>query len=396
MMNLRQLIAPVLAAILATGGANAALYQWSKTAATNATADATINWSEGMAPSAVNDSARAMMARVSEWRDDFSGLLATGGTSTAYTVATNQGLPTTPTNGQLISVTPHATNGASATLAADGGTAFAVQTAPGTAVAAGVLVSGTPYDLKFNSSASAWILKGFYGNPFNVPLGAVLDYTGVSAPNSNFVLAAGQCISRTTYAAYFTLVGTSFGACDGSTTFAIPDLGNRVVAGLQMGGTARITAAGGNFDGSILGASGGAQNHTMTQSELVAHTHTGTTDATTASGTTNADGAHNHGGVTGANSVDHNHNVTTGITSIGYTPGGSAANNLLTAGIGNTFATAGESAQHTHAISTQAAHTHAFTTGSFTQTFTTGSTGSTAPFSTLPPIMVLTKIVRIF
>jgi hypothetical protein len=38
------------------------VYTWPTTAANNATADSTINWAEGMAPSAVNDSARAQMA----------------------------------------------------------------------------------------------------------------------------------------------------------------------------------------------------------------------------------------------------------------------------------------------------------------------------------------------
>ena len=68
-----------------------AFWKWSRTASSNATADNTINWAEGMAPSAVNDSARAMMARLAEWRDDISGTIATAGTSTAYTVASNQG-----------------------------------------------------------------------------------------------------------------------------------------------------------------------------------------------------------------------------------------------------------------------------------------------------------------
>ncbi|WP_343654534.1 tail fiber domain-containing protein [Paraburkholderia caribensis] len=41
-----------------------ALWQWSTTAAANATADPTINWQEGQAPSTINDSARAMMAAI--------------------------------------------------------------------------------------------------------------------------------------------------------------------------------------------------------------------------------------------------------------------------------------------------------------------------------------------
>jgi hypothetical protein len=58
------------------------LYKWSQTAS----ADATINWAEGQAPSSVNDSARAMMAATAKYRDDIAGAIVTTGTSTAYAV----------------------------------------------------------------------------------------------------------------------------------------------------------------------------------------------------------------------------------------------------------------------------------------------------------------------
>jgi len=53
-----------------------AFWKWSRTASSNAAADNTINWAEGMAPSAVNYSARAMMARLAEWRASVDRLLA--------------------------------------------------------------------------------------------------------------------------------------------------------------------------------------------------------------------------------------------------------------------------------------------------------------------------------
>ena len=52
--------------------------------ATDATADSTIGWAEGQAPSSINDSARAQMAVQAKWRDDISGAIVTGGTSTSY------------------------------------------------------------------------------------------------------------------------------------------------------------------------------------------------------------------------------------------------------------------------------------------------------------------------
>src|SRR6202012_1716298 len=90
------------------------LYKWSQTASADATADSTINWAEGQAPSSVNDSARAMMAATAKYRDDIAGAIVTTGTSTAYAVSSYQGFDTLANlNGQMIAFTPHVTNGTS-------------------------------------------------------------------------------------------------------------------------------------------------------------------------------------------------------------------------------------------------------------------------------------------
>lgn len=252
-------------------------WQWLKTASGNATADLTINWSEGMAPSSVNDSGRAMMAVLAQYRDDISGSLTTGGIATAYTLTTNQGLASTPATGQLIAFVPNLTNGIAPTLTCDGGTAYPIQSATGVSVGAATLVAGTPYTAMFGGSA--WLLRNIFGNPFNIPLGGMMPYLGATAPNANFALPFGQAISRTTYATLFAMASTTFGAGDGTTTFNIPDLRGATIAGLgNMGGVdaGRITVAGGNFDGTVLGATGGAQNQTLTTPQIPVHSHPNT------------------------------------------------------------------------------------------------------------------------
>jgi hypothetical protein len=71
-----------------------ALWQWSTTAANNATADPSINWQEGQAPSTVNDSARAMMAAIAAWFADPQwinyGLTPSYINGTQFSVAGNQ------------------------------------------------------------------------------------------------------------------------------------------------------------------------------------------------------------------------------------------------------------------------------------------------------------------
>src|SRR2546430_518485 len=115
-----------------------AFWSWSRTAASNATADGTINWAEGQRPSSVNDSARAMMARTAEWRDDISGTIATGGTSTAYTVSSNQGFDTLAhLSGAMVAFVPHASCGATVTLNVDGLGAKALRTSPGVELPSG-------------------------------------------------------------------------------------------------------------------------------------------------------------------------------------------------------------------------------------------------------------------
>jgi hypothetical protein len=65
-------------------------WKWSRTAANHATADGSINWAQGQAPSTASDSARAMMAAASKHRDDVAGAIATAGTGTAYTLSSYQ------------------------------------------------------------------------------------------------------------------------------------------------------------------------------------------------------------------------------------------------------------------------------------------------------------------
>jgi microcystin-dependent protein len=248
------------------------LYKWSTTAANNATADATINWAEGQAPSSVNDTARAEMAAVAKFRDDISGAITTGGSATAYTVTSNQAFNSLANmSGKMIAFVPHTTNGATVTLNVDGLGAKPLRAAPSTELLAGVLVQGTPYVATYNNAANEWLLHGFYGNPYNVPLGSMLEFTGTTAPNSSFVLPFGQAISRTTYAAYFAVVGTTYGPGDGSTTFNVIDKRGRVSAGKDdMGGSAanRITAAGSGITGTTLGSAGGAETVTLAQNAL--------------------------------------------------------------------------------------------------------------------------------
>ncbi|WP_407153915.1 phage tail protein [Bradyrhizobium sp. STM 3557] len=253
---------------------------WSQVANSNATQDPSINWQEGQAPSSINDSARAMMASTAKWRDDIAGAIVTTGTSTSYAVSSYEQFDTlVRLNNQVIAFTPHTTSGATVTLNVDTLGNKPLRSAPNVELPAGTLIQGTPYEAVYNNTDGAFYLKGFYGSPYLIPLGGFLDYAGGTAPSSAFAFPYGQAISRTTYASLFSLIGTTFGAGDGSTTFNLPDLRGRVSACPDQlpGSTDAGRLVNGNMSGRLgVGGSGGEAAHQLTVAELAAHTHSNT------------------------------------------------------------------------------------------------------------------------
>ena len=108
-----------------------------------------------------------------------------------------------------------------------------------------------------------------------VPSGALMPYAGTSAP-TGFLLCDGSAVSRSTYATLFSAISTTYGAGDGSSTFNLPDLRGRVVAGQDdMGGSSanRLTDQTGGLNGDTLGDTGGSETHTLTTAQLASHTH---------------------------------------------------------------------------------------------------------------------------
>jgi len=250
------------------------VWRWSKTAATNSNADSTINWAEGMAPSAVNDSARAEMARVAQWRDDISGAIVTGGTSTAYTVSSNQVFDTLAhMDGAMIAFTPHVINGATVTLNVDGLGSKPLRLSPAVELQSNTLIAGTPYVATYSNADAAWYLRGLGGNPYGIPLGAGMDFWLPTSPSSAFAFPIGQAISRTTYSALFAQMGTTHGSGDGSTTFNLPNKMGR--ASVMKETTASVLSpAYFGADSTVIGAKGGVDSLVLSVSQIQSFTPT--------------------------------------------------------------------------------------------------------------------------
>ena len=181
------------------------LQVWSKTAASNSNADTNINWAEGMAPSQVNDSARAEMASVALWRDDNNGSIVTAGSSTAFTATSNQ-IEAALTSGYTIAVQFHAVNDASATLAVDSLTAKPLQVIPGSNVLGGEFPIDSIARFTYSTTGTGqWIAQGarpkFFSSPsslastmstaITVPTTADVDGPFVAQGSTGVWLAMG-------------------------------------------------------------------------------------------------------------------------------------------------------------------------------------------------------------
>lgn len=380
-------------------------FKWSKTANNNATADATINWAEGQAPSTVNDSARAMMAAAAKYRDDVAGALTTGGTSTAYTLATNQAFDSLANmDRKVVAFIPHTTNGAGAvTLNVDGLGARQLRShLLASDIPAGTLIAGTAYAAVYDNANNIWLLYGAGGGgSLGIPLAGGIPYFGTVPPNSAFAFPFGQALSRTVYAPLFGLLGTTYGPGDGSTTFNLPDLRGRSLFGKDdMGGSAanRITAGGSGISGNQLGAAGGAETHALTTAQLASHNH-GVTDPTHNHGINNP--AHSHGvndptHAHGVNDPTHAHGVDDYRTGALFGGGGAGgissggtttfASNAATTGISINAASTGISIQNaTTSISANAAATG----------ISINSAGSGQAHNNMPPTMMVNFIIRV-
>jgi len=71
-------------------------------------------------------------------------------------------------------------------------------------------------------------------NLFSIPVGTIM-YFSTTNPPEGFLFADGSELSRTDFSDLFSVVGTTFGEGDGSSTFNIPDLRGEFIRGWDAG-----------------------------------------------------------------------------------------------------------------------------------------------------------------
>ena len=176
---------------------------------------------------------------------------------------------------------------------------------------------------------------------------------------SNWLLCNGDLISRTTYSALFSAIGTVYGAGDGSTTFNLPDLRGRLPmgsgTGLGLNASGTGVTSGTAMTARALGAWFGEETHLLTTSEMPSHNHTANTGSA---------GSHSH--TFGRPAISFN--SPNGNFSVG-TPGGNLHRFSDSDGVNDTDT----AANHQHTITAE---------------------GGGSRHSVVPPVLVMNFIIK--
>lgn len=240
--------------------------------------------------------------------------------------------------------------------------AIAIQGTLGARPAAGVerrYYHATDATRHFYDTGAAWVELGLV-----LPPGVLLDYAGAGAPAGGaFLLCDGSAVSRTTQAALFAAIGTTYGAGDGSTTFNLPDFRGRRAMGVGTG--PGLTAR-------VLGANGGAETVVIGTGNLPAHNH-GVNDPTHAHGISDPTHHHNMDGDAGNRYV--------------VSVGGGAGNGVTGPFPGNGGALGVSFSDVDSAL------TGVSVNGAGTG-ITTANTGSGTAVNVIDPFVVVTKIIK--
>ena len=143
-----------------------------------------------------------------------------------------------------------------------------------------------------------------------MPTGSIISYAGPTTGFPGFLTCDGRAVSKTEFAALFSVIGTMYGA-GSDDCFILPDLAGRVIVGLTGGATkSRVTTA--TATTLNFGGCGGAEMHTLDITQIPSHAHDYNFPAT------------KQAGVSGP-SLEYS-GITSGVTSV--SGGGQPHNNM--------------------------------------------------------------------
>lgn len=196
-------------------------------------------------------------------------------------------------------------------------------------------------------------------------IGEIIQFAGSVIPDG-YLVCDGSAVSRTDYADLFTVIGTTYGSGDGSTTFNLPDLTGKVA----MGASSTYT----------IGSSGGEATHELTSGEMASHAHTVP--------------SHGHANTIGARTPSLSHTITQAVFKYTQLSGGT---NRWGGSQANPYSSTSSKSmtRSTNLAVTAHAATACTMTGGVTDcaALTTDSAGSGTAHNNMMPYLALTYLI---
>ncbi|AMW34885.1 hypothetical protein AY555_06495 [Haematospirillum jordaniae] len=103
-----------------------------------------------------------------------------------------------------------------------------------TPITPGIVRLATADEVKAGTDAEKAVTPAALAQAFPAPVGSVIMHAGQEPPPL-YLKCNGALLSRAAYPELFTVIGTTFGSGDGSTTFAVPDLRGEFLRGWDDG-----------------------------------------------------------------------------------------------------------------------------------------------------------------
>ena len=104
-----------------------------------------------------------------------------------------------------------------------------------------------------------------------IPTATIVPWTTASIP-TGYLECNGAAVSRSTYSALFAIIGTTYGAGDGASTFNVPNLADNVAVS-KSNNKALASTGGANTVASTGNVGGSTANASLTEAQLASHAH---------------------------------------------------------------------------------------------------------------------------
>jgi len=165
--------------------------------------------------------------------------------------------------------------------------------------------TGAAGELSYDTATEGLIVHdGSTAGGFEImPSGSIIAFGGAAAPDAGWLLCNGADVSRSTYARLFAAISTAYGTGDGSSTFGLPDLRDRVLLGKGTNNSTLGTETGSAAASSVI------TNATNNTGTATSGSTTASTNNTTGTFATSAKDSATGSAITANSNAAHTHSI---------------------------------------------------------------------------------------